>query len=153
MAQNRLGQVPETVPGTTPAKNSADTRRKAEPTSRSASQPGSHVRAGLASGPLTDSVTTGLKRGRLSATARIEPHLQPRRSCKGCAYLREHPEQHALDLLDAFADPAINMILRATRGDDTYRLLPYLFERDELECALTDKASWALGPRASGRVG
>ena len=58
---------------------------------------------------------------------------------KGLAYLKEHPEQRAEDLLRAFSDPSIDMILCAIGGDDTYRLLPYLFEHDELANAVTDK--------------
>ena len=58
---------------------------------------------------------------------------------KGLAYLKEHPEQRAEDLLQAFRDPSIDMILCAIGGDDTYRLLPYLFEHDELAHAVTDK--------------
>ena len=46
---------------------------------------------------------------------------------KGATYLSEHPEARAQDLLDAFADPTIDLILCAIGGDDTYRLLPYLF--------------------------
>ena len=60
-------------------------------------------------------------------------------ACKGLAYLKEHPEQRAEDLLQAFRDPSIDMILCAIGGDDTYRLLPYLFEHDELAHAVTDK--------------
>ena len=58
---------------------------------------------------------------------------------KGLAYLKEHPEKRAADLLQAFRDPSIDMILCAIGGDDTYRLLPYLFEHDELARAVTDK--------------
>ena len=48
----------------------------------------------------------------------------------GLEYIKEHPEKRALDLLDALRDPDIDMILCAIGGDDTYRLLPYLFEND-----------------------
>jgi muramoyltetrapeptide carboxypeptidase LdcA involved in peptidoglycan recycling len=41
--------------------------------------------------------------------------------------------------LEAFRDPEINMILCAIGGDDTYRISPYLFDRDELAEAVTDK--------------
>ncbi len=58
---------------------------------------------------------------------------------KGLDYLREHPEKRAEDLLQAFRDPSIDMILCAIGGDDTYRLLPYLFEHDELADAVADK--------------
>lgn len=57
----------------------------------------------------------------------------------GCGYLRAHPEARAADLLQAFADPAAQMILCAIGGDDTYRLLPYLFGRGELQRAVRKK--------------
>ena len=58
---------------------------------------------------------------------------------KGIDYVRDHPEKRAEDLLTAFRDPEIDMILCAIGGDDTYRLLPYLFDHDELAKAATDK--------------
>lgn len=58
---------------------------------------------------------------------------------RGIDYVREHPEKRAEDLLDAFRDPAVDMILCAIGGDDTYRLLPYLFEHDELKQAVRKK--------------
>lgn len=54
-------------------------------------------------------------------------------------YLRQHPEKRAEDLLLAFRDPEIDMILCAIGGDDTYRLAPFLFENDELKKAVTSK--------------
>ena len=54
-------------------------------------------------------------------------------------YLTAHPEARAADLLQAFRDPGIDMILCAIGGDDTYRLLPYLFDHDELRRAVTCK--------------
>ena len=60
-------------------------------------------------------------------------------ACKGLDYVREHPEKRAEDLLAAFRDPETDMILCAIGGDDTYRLLPYLFGNHELENAVTDK--------------
>ena len=35
--------------------------------------------------------------------------------------------------MQAFSDESIDMILCAIGGDDTYRLLPYLFENDQLQ--------------------
>lgn len=35
-------------------------------------------------------------------------------------YIKEHPEKRAEDLLQAFRDPEIDMILCAIGGDDTY---------------------------------
>ena len=58
---------------------------------------------------------------------------------KGLDYIREHPEKRAEDLLQAFRDPEVDMILCAIGGDDTYRLLPYLFDHNELAEAVTDK--------------
>ena len=58
---------------------------------------------------------------------------------KGIQYLDEHPEKRAEDLLEAFRDPEIDLILCAIGGDDTYRLAPYLFEHGELAAALRPK--------------
>lgn len=58
---------------------------------------------------------------------------------KGLDYIKNHPEKRADDLLQAFRDPEIDMILCAIGGDDTYRLLPYLFDHDELRDAVTEK--------------
>ena len=58
---------------------------------------------------------------------------------EGVAALRDHPERRAADLLAAFRDPEVDMILCAIGGDDTYRLLPYLFDHHELADAVTDK--------------
>ncbi len=58
---------------------------------------------------------------------------------KGIDYIREHPEKRAEDLLQAFRDPEIDMILCAIGGDDPFRLLPYLFDHDELREAVSQK--------------
>ncbi len=58
---------------------------------------------------------------------------------KGMEYVRNHPEKRAEDLLAAFRDPEVDMILCAIGGDDTYRLLPYLFDHNELAQAVTNK--------------
>ena len=60
-------------------------------------------------------------------------------ACKGLAYVKAHPEKRAEDLLQAFRDPEIDMILCAIGGDDTYRMLPYLFDHDELADAVSKK--------------
>ena len=57
----------------------------------------------------------------------------------GIPYLNEHPEKRAEDLLEAFRDPEIDLILCAIGGDDTYRLAPYLFEHGELAAVLRPK--------------
>ncbi len=57
---------------------------------------------------------------------------------RGPAFLSDHPEARAKDLLDAFESDT-DMILCAIGGDDTYRLLPCLFDHDELKKALQKK--------------
>ena len=57
----------------------------------------------------------------------------------GLEYVQAHPEERAGDLLQAFADPEIDMVLCAVGGDDTYRLLPALFEDGALQRVVTDK--------------
>lgn len=58
---------------------------------------------------------------------------------KGLDYVKEHPEKRAEDLLKALSDQDIDMILCAVGGDDTYRLLPFLFEHGELASAAREK--------------
>lgn len=80
-------------------------------------------------------VDIGLRRLRdYGLTVKFMPH-----ALKGREYIREHPEKRAEDLLQAFRDPELDMILCAIGGDDTYRLLPYLFEHQELRDAVSSK--------------
>ena len=65
---------------------------------------------------------------------RFLPH-----ALKGIDYLKAHPEARAADLLEAFRDPDVDLILCAIGGDDTYRLLPYLFDEGRLEKAACRK--------------
>ena len=58
---------------------------------------------------------------------------------EGIEYVKNHPEKRAADLLQALSNPKIDMILCAIGGDDTYRLLPFLFEHNELADAVSDK--------------
>ena len=58
---------------------------------------------------------------------------------KGIEYVRNHPAERAADLLQALRDPDVDMILCAIGGDDTYRLLPSLFEHEELSEAVSNK--------------
>ena len=58
---------------------------------------------------------------------------------KGIEYIKEHPEDRATDLIEAYANPEVDMILCAIGGDDTYRLLPYLFEDDRLKNVANEK--------------
>lgn len=94
----------------------------------------------LSSGILGESfiqfeVEIGLKRLKeLGLSVKFMPN-----ALKGLDYIKEHPEKRAEDLLEAFRDPDIDMILCAIGGDDTYRLLPYLFEHNELKDAVNDK--------------
>ena len=94
----------------------------------------------LSSGILGESsiqfeVEIGLRRlEELGLHVKFMPHAR-----KGLEFVKAHPEKRAEDLLQAFRDPEIDMILCAIGGDDTYRLLPYLFDHDELKIAVTDK--------------
>ena len=80
-------------------------------------------------------VEIGLRRLRdLGLNVKFMPHAR-----MGLEYVRDHPEKRAEDLLAAFRDLETDMILCAIGGDDTYRLLPYLFGHGELAKAVTDK--------------
>ena len=80
-------------------------------------------------------VDIGVKRlNDFGLTVRFMPH-----ALKGIEYVKNHPEKRAADLLQALRDPDIDMILCAIGGDDTYRLLPFLFEQNELADAVSDK--------------
>ena len=61
----------------------------------------------------------------------IEVEFLPN-SKKGIEFIKNNPKERAEDLIKAFKDDSIDMILCAIGGDDTYRLLPYLFENNEL---------------------
>lgn len=58
---------------------------------------------------------------------------------KGVEYIKDHPKKRAEDLITAFKDDSIDMILCAIGGEDTYRLLPYLFDNNELNNAVKQK--------------
>ncbi len=77
----------------------------------------------------------GLKRLKdYGLNVKFMPH-----ALSGLDYINQHPEKRAEDLIAAFQDDDIDMILCAIGGDDTYRLLPYLFEHDELKKAARQK--------------
>lgn len=57
---------------------------------------------------------------------------------KGLDYLDKHPEARAKDFIEVFKSNT-DMILCAIGGDDTYRLLPFLFENDKLKNVIKDK--------------
>ena len=58
---------------------------------------------------------------------------------KGLDFIKENPDKRAEDFIEAFKDDSIDMILCAIGGDDTYRLLPYLFDKDELKHVVKQK--------------
>ena len=68
----------------------------------------------------------------------IEVEFLPN-ALKGIEFIKEHPESRAKDLIEAFKDDSIDMILCAIGGEDTYRLLPYLFGNNELNNAVKQK--------------
>lgn len=80
-------------------------------------------------------VALGLQRlTSMGLNVRMMPHAQ-----MGIDYVKQHPEKRAEDLLEAFSDETIDMILCAIGGDDTYRLLPWLFEQEQLRKAVQNK--------------
>ena len=80
-------------------------------------------------------VEIGLRRLKeYGVNVKMAPHAQA-----GIEFVKKHPEKRAEDLIRAFADDSIDMILCAIGGDDTYRLAPYLFENDALKRALKPK--------------
>ncbi len=58
---------------------------------------------------------------------------------KGVEFIKNYPESRAQYLLSAFMDDSIDMILCTIGGEDTYRLLPYLFENNELKKVANQK--------------
>ena len=80
-------------------------------------------------------VDIGIKRlNDFGISVKFMPH-----ALKGMEYVKNHPAERADDLLQALRDPGVDMILCAIGGDDTYRLLPYLFEHNELADAVSNK--------------
>ena len=64
---------------------------------------------------------------------------------KGLDYINGHPEKRAEDLISSLKDRNIDTILCAIGGEDTYRLLPFLFENNELSEAVKDNNKIFLG--------
>ena len=58
---------------------------------------------------------------------------------KGLDFIKEHPEARAEDLIQAFSDDSIDMILCAIGGNDTYRLLPYLLKMTNYKKVIKQK--------------
>ena len=100
----------------------------------------------LSSGILGESfmkheVDLGLKRmEELGLKVKFAPN-----ALKGADYLRDHPEARAADFMEVFRDPEIDLIMTAIGGDDTYRLLPYLFKNGELAAAIRGNEKPFLG--------
>lgn len=67
-------------------------------------------------------------------SVRFSEHAQ-----KGIDFIRAHPDARAADLIAAFADPSVDMILCAIGGDDGFRLAPYLLEDDKLKNTVCQK--------------
>ena len=89
----------------------------------------------LGEGFIRHELDIGMKRlAAYGLDVRFMPHAR-----MGIEYLHNHPEERAADLLQALRDPEIDMLLCAIGGDDTDRLLPHLFEHDELSDAANDK--------------
>ena len=68
----------------------------------------------------------------------IEIEILPH-ALKGLKFIEDNPNCRAKDLISAFEDDSIDMILCAIGGEDTYRLLPYLFDNDELKNVASQK--------------
>lgn len=80
-------------------------------------------------------VEIGIKRLKdFGLNVKFMPH-----ALKGIEYVKNHPAERAEDLIQALKNPEIDMILCAIGGDDTYRLLPYLFDHNELTDAVSNK--------------
>ena len=60
------------------------------------------------------------------------PVIMPN-TLKDIDYVKDHPEDRAIDLKDAFKDPEIKAIMCAIGGDDTYKTIPYLMEDGEFK--------------------
>ncbi|SJZ47187.1 S66 family peptidase [Mycoplasmopsis verecunda] len=60
-------------------------------------------------------------------------------SLKGIKHLSNNPQERAQDLIDAFKNDNIDLILCAIGGNDTYKLIPYLFENDRLKKVTKNK--------------
>ncbi|MHA3859532.1 S66 family peptidase [Mycoplasma sp. Z463D] len=58
---------------------------------------------------------------------------------KGIKYLDQNPEARTKDLIQAFQDKDVDLILCAIGGNDTYRLIPYLMENNVLTNSLSNK--------------
>ena len=93
-------------------------------------------------------VNIGLKRlEQFGLNVKIMPHAM-----KGIEYVKNHPKERANDLLAAICDEEVDMILCAIGGDDTYRLLPYLFKNNELKEAIEKGVVIITGGPGTGKT-
>lgn len=74
----------------------------------------------------------------------LQPVFMPH-ALKGIDYVKKHPEKRASDLKQAFLDPAIDGIICAIGGDDTYLTLPYLLEDEEFITAVRENPKLFTG--------
>ena len=80
-------------------------------------------------------VEIGLRRlGEMGVKVKFMPN-----ALKGFHFIQEHPEKRAEDLIEAYRDPEVDMIFCATGGDDTYRLMPYVFGKNRLKKVVNQK--------------
>jgi len=86
-------------------------------------------------------VEIGIKRLKLFG---LNPVIMPN-SMKGLKYLKEHPEKRKEDLLLAFLDKDIKMIITAIGGDDTYKTVPYLMDDDNFLSAVKNNPKIFIG--------
>ncbi len=63
------------------------------------------------------------------------PVIMPN-ALKDMDYLKDHPEDRASDLKQAFMDDEIKAIITAIGGDDAYKTIPYLMEDEEFKEAV-----------------
>ena len=64
---------------------------------------------------------------------------------KGIEYIKNHPEDRAADLKQAFADKSIKAIFCAIGGNDSYKTLPYLMEDEEFKTLVKNNPKIFMG--------
>lgn len=74
----------------------------------------------------------------------LEPVFM-KNSLKGVEYLYNNPKARAEDLLEAFQSPEIKAVISAIGGDETYKILPYLFEDEEFKKAIKENPKIFMG--------
>ena len=72
------------------------------------------------------------------------PVIMPN-SLKVDEYLRNHPEERANDLKEAFLDDDVKGIITSVGGDDTYKIIPYLMEDKEFIEAVRNNPKIFIG--------